>query len=162
MKYSPILVLSLAVSGCAAFPGPGSVQSGESQSAVRAKLGTPAAERKLGSGEMAWYYVTSPSGFYTYRVVFGAGGAVTDYSQLLTMRNFMTVPHGATESTVLEELGPPMEEMSFQRTKTQAWTYRWMDGTFEMLADAVFDLDKGTLNQIVVHRDPAFSDSISP
>jgi hypothetical protein len=162
MKYSSILVVSLTVSGCAAFPGPSSVQNGETQSAVRAKLGTPAAERKLGSGDAAWYYITGPSGFYTYRVVFGTGGAVADYSQVLTMRNFMTVPRGATKDTVLDELGPPMEEMSFQRTRTQAWTYRWIDGTFEMLADAVFDLDKGTLDQIVVHRDPAFTDSISP
>lgn len=162
MKYSSILVLALAVSGCAAFPGPGSVQSGETPSAVRAKLGTPAAERKLGSGDAAWYYITGPSGFYTYRVVFGAGGAVADYSQVLTRQNFMAVPQGATKNTVLDALGPPMEEMSFQRTRTQAWTYRWMDGTFEMLADAVFNLDKGTLDQIVVHRDPAFTDSISP
>ncbi len=162
MKYSSILVLLLTVSGCAAFPGPGSVQNGESQSAVRAKLGTPAAERKLGSGDAAWYYITGPSGFYTYRVVFGTGGAVADYSQVLTRQHFMAVPQGAAKTTVLDELGPPMEEMSFQRTRTQAWTYRWMDGTFEMLADAVFDSDKGTLNQIVVYRDSAFSDSISP
>lgn len=162
MKYSSILVLALTVSGCAAFPGPGSIQIGETQSAVRAKLGTPAAERKLGSGNAAWYYITGPSGFDTYRVVFGTSGAVADYSQILTMQNFMTVPQGATKNTVLDELGPPMEEMSFQRTRTQAWTYRWMDGTFEMLADAEFDLDKGTLNKIVVRRDPAFTDSITP
>jgi hypothetical protein len=111
---------------------------------------------------MAWYYITGPSGFYTYRVVFGAGGAVAGYSQVLTRQNFMAVPQGAAKTAVLDQLGPPMEEMSFQRTRTQAWTYRWMDGTFEMLADAVFDSDKGTLNQIVVYRDSAFSDSISP
>ncbi len=162
MKLVPTLIFALTLSGCAAFPGPQSVQNGARQSDVRAKLGAPAVERKLGSGDAAWYYVTGPSSFFTYRVVFGAGGAVTDYSQVLTRMNFNSVPKGATEAAVLDQLGPPIERMSFQRTATQAWTYRWMDGTFEMLADAVFDTKNGTLTHIVVYRDSAFSEAISP
>lgn len=158
MKLVPTLVLTLALSGCAAILGPHSVRNGETQSEVRARLGAPAVERKLGSGDTAWYYVTGPSGFFTYRVVFGSGGAVADYSQVLTMENFMAVPQGAAQSAVLDALGPPKERMTFRRTATEVWTYRWLDGTFEMLANATFDAG-GILNQITSQQDPAFTDS---
>ena len=162
MKRVSTLILALAVSGCASFPGAQTVRNGETQNEVRAKLGAPAAERKLVSGDMAWYYVTGPSSFFTYRVVFGSGGSVKDYSQVLTRKDFVALLPGTTQSAVLDALGPPMERMTFQRTATEVWTYRWLEGTFEMLADAAFDTRSGKLVHIVLLRDPVFSDSISP
>lgn len=161
MKLLQTLVLALALGGCASFLGPDSIRTGESQSDVRAKWGAPAAERKLASGDTAWYYVTGPSSFFTYRVVFGSGGAVKSYAQVLTRGDFMALPEGASQAAVLDELGPPMEKMSFARTATEVWTYRWIEGTFEMLADAEFAAG-GKLKQIVLVRDPLFTDSISP
>lgn len=161
MKLVSTLILALALFACA-FPGPHSVRSGDSQSAVRAKLGAPAEERKLASGDTAWYYVTGPSSFFTYRVVFGSGGSVSDYSQVLTRKDFAALPPGATQAAVLDALGPPMERMTFHRTATEVWTYRWLEGTFIMLADAVFDVRKGTLVDVVLRRDPVFESGISP
>jgi hypothetical protein len=161
MKPVLTLILTLAVSGCVAIPGSRSVRDGETPDDVRARLGAPATERKLATGDTAWYYLTGPSGFFTYRVVFGSGGSVTSYSQRLTRENFMAVPRGATPAAVLDDLGPPMARMAFERTATEAWTYRWLDGTFEMLANAEFARG-GNLRQIVFQRDPAFSDSVSP
>jgi outer membrane protein assembly factor BamE (lipoprotein component of BamABCDE complex) len=161
MRFLPTIIVALGLAGCA-IPGPRSVHDGEAQADVRARLGAPAVERKLASGDTAWYYVTGPSGFFTYRVVFGASGAVTDYSQVLTRENFSTAPTGASRDAVLDRFGPPMERMTFARTGTEVWTYRWMDGTFEMLADAVFDARKGTLNDIVLRRDPVFESGITP
>jgi outer membrane protein assembly factor BamE (lipoprotein component of BamABCDE complex) len=162
MKWAPTLILTVALSGCASFAGPQTVRSGETQSDVRAKLGAPSAERKLASGDMAWYYVTGPSSFFTYRVVFGRAGSVTDYSQVLTRKDFTALPPGATQAAVLDALGPPMERMTFHRTATEVWTYRWLEGTFVMLADAVFDIRKGTLSDVVLRRDPIFESGISP
>lgn len=162
MRLVSTLSIALALSACAAFPGVQSVRNGETQSDVRAKLGAPSVERKLVSGDTAWYYVTGPSSFFTYRVVFGSGGSVTDYTQVLTRKGFMALPQGATQAAVLDALGPPMEDMTFARTATEVWTYRWLEGTFEMLADAVFDTRNGALSHIVVTRDPMFSDTISP
>jgi len=161
MKLIPILIFALALAGCASFLGPHSIRSGESQSEVRAKYGAPAVERRLPSGDTAWYYVTGPSSFFTYRVVFGSGGAVKSYSQVLTRSDFMSLPEGATPSMVLDELGPPMERMTFARTATEVWTYRWLDGTFEMLADAEFHAG-GNLKHVVLVRDPMFTDMVSP
>jgi hypothetical protein len=160
MRLIPTVIVALAMGGCA-IPGPHSIRDGESQADVRARLGAPAAERKLASGDTAWYYITGPSGFYTYRVDFGGGGSVKDYEQVLTMKNFMSMPRGASADAVLDQFGPPMERMKFARTATEVWTYRWIDGTFEMLANAEFGKD-GKLVQITVQRDPAFSDSLSP
>ncbi len=161
MKLLPTLVLVFVLSGCASILGLGAFRTGESQSEVRAKYGAPTVERKLASGDTAWYYVTGPSNFFTYRVVFGSGGTVKSYSQVLTRSDFMSLPEGASRTTVLDELGPPMERMTFARTATEVWTYRWLDGTFEMIADAEF-AQGGNLKQIVLLRDPMYTDAISP
>jgi outer membrane protein assembly factor BamE (lipoprotein component of BamABCDE complex) len=162
MKIVPTVLVVLAVAGCSSIPVPSSVRVGESQSDVRAKLGAPATERKLASGDTAWYYITGPSGFFTYRAVFGSGGSVSEYMQVLTMQHLMALPQGASRETVLDALGPPMERMTFLRTRTEAWTYRWLDGTFPMIADATFQAGNGTLIQVTVHRDPVFTDVITP
>jgi len=128
---------------------------------VRAQLGAPAAERKLASGETAWYYVTGPSSFFTWRVVFGASGTATEYAQVLNASNFEWVRQAATREAVLDHIGPPMERMSFARTSTEVWTYRWQDGTLEMIADAVFDAQRGDVRYVAIYRDPAYSSGVN-
>jgi len=161
MKRIAILIGALALAGCASVtPGPASVHAGDGEGQVRARLGAPTMERKVAAGQTAWYYATGPSGFYTWRVVFNAAGAVTEYAQVLTAAGFSALGQGASREAVLDQFGPPMERMRFPRSATEAWTYRWMDGTLEMIADAVFDA-KGGLTHIALYRDPAFSSTQS-
>jgi len=155
MKPMLTLVFALALAGCA-VPTQRTVSIGESQEAVRARLGAPATERKLPSGDRAWYFVTAPSGFFTWRAVFNSEGRVTEYAQVLTRQNFDSLAQGASRDLVLDRLGPPMERSTFKRTATEAWTYRWKDGTFEMLADVIFGAGNGGLIQVTLGRDPAF------
>ena len=157
MKTLLALCLALAITACASNPGPKSVAVGQSPDDVRARLGAPAAERKLPSGQGAWYYTTAPSGFFTWRVVFGADGRVAEYAQVLTRENFIALPKEASRDTVLDKLGPPMERMNFARTATETWTYRWKAGTFEMLAEVTFGAGAGGLRQVSMQRDPAFA-----
>jgi len=157
MKPLLSLCLVLAIAGCATNPTPKSVAVGQSPEEVRAKLGAPAIERKLPSGQSAWYYTTAPSGFFTWRAVFGANGRVSEYAQVLTRQNFQALPKEASRDAVLDRLGPPMEKMNFARTATETWTYRWKDGTFEMLAEITFGAGAGGLQQISLVRDPAFA-----
>jgi outer membrane protein assembly factor BamE (lipoprotein component of BamABCDE complex) len=152
MKSLLALCLALAIAGCAANPTAKSVVVGESQEAVRAKLGAPAAERKLSSGQTAWYY---PKLFFTWRTVFGADGRVSEYSQVLTRENFLAVSKGSSRDAVLDRLGPPTQRMKFGRDATETWTYRWVGGTFAMLADLTFGA--GGLEQVALRRDPEFS-----
>jgi outer membrane protein assembly factor BamE (lipoprotein component of BamABCDE complex) len=155
MKSILSLFFALAIAGCASILGPNTVQVGEASNEVRTKLGPPSAERKLPSGQNAWYYTTAPSGWFTWRVVFGADGRVVEYTQVLTRQNFYAFSNGASRDAVLDRLGPPMERMTFARTSTETWTYRWMDGTFQMLANLTFGT--GGLEQVSVMRDPAMT-----
>ena len=152
-----ILAAALALTACAAMPRPDSVRAGDSQAQVRARLGAPGYERTLPGGSSAWYYMTGPSGFETWRVVFGPGGAVTEYVQVLSAANFAWMREGATREEVLDRVGPPMERMSFRGTATDAWTYRWRDGTYEMIAQPVFDAATGAVQYVGIFRDPAYS-----
>jgi len=156
-----ILAAALLLAACAAMPRPDSVRVGESQAQVRERLGAPGAERQLAGGNLAWYYTTGPSGFETWRVVFGPGGAVTEYAQVLTAANFAWVREGANREEVLDRIGPPMERMSFRGTTTDAWTYRWRDGTYEMIAQPVFDAGSGAVKHVGIFRDPAYASTPS-
>ena len=147
----------IALAACAAIPRRDSVRVGDSQTQVRERLGAPGAERKLASGSAAWYYMTGPSGFETWRVVFGPGGTVAEYAQVLTAANFVWLREGASREEALDRLGPPMQRMGFRGTATDAWTYRWRDGTFEMIADAVFDAQSGAVKYVGIYRDPAYA-----
>lgn len=152
--FLPALALLTA---CAALPRADSVRPGDSSAQVRERLGAPVAERRTASGELAWYYTTSPTGFETWRVLFGPGGAVTEYRQVLIIENFEWMRSGVTRDDVLDRVGPPMQRMSFAGTNTEAWTYRWLFGTFEMIGEPVFDATTGKAKYVGIFRDPAFS-----
>jgi hypothetical protein len=156
LKRALTLLATTTLVACA-VPGPSSVRVGDDQAQVRARLGAPGAERKLTGGGLAWYYMTGPSGFETWRVVFGGAGAVTEYAQVLTAANFVWMRESATRDQVLDRVGPPMERMSFARSATDVWTYRWLDGTFEMIAEPVFDAQTGVVKYVGIFRDPAYS-----
>ena len=143
------------------MPGPASVRVGDGQGEVRSRLGAPGAERRLADGRLAWYYMTGPSGFETWRVVFGSGNAVAEYSQVLTAANFIWMREGANREQVLDRVGPPMQRMTFARSATEAWTYRWRDQTFEMIGEPVFDAGAGTVKYVGIFRDPAYSSTPS-
>jgi outer membrane protein assembly factor BamE (lipoprotein component of BamABCDE complex) len=156
-----LLVTIVALAACAQTPRRDSVRVGDSPAQVRERLGTPGAERKLAGENLAWYYMTGPSGFETWRVVFGSDGAVTDYAQVLTAANFLWLRDGANREEALDRLGPPMQRMGFRGTATDSWTYRWLDGTFEMISDAVFDAQSGAVKYVGIYRDPAYASTPS-
>lgn len=162
MLRPPVLFVAIvALAACAPIPRQDSVRAGESQAQVRERLGAPRVERKLTGGTIAWYYPTGPSGFETWRVLFGPGGSVTEYGQVLTAANFLWLRGGANREEALDRLGPPMQRMGFRGTGTDAWTYRWLDGTFEMISDAVFDAQSGAVQYVGIYRDPAYASTPS-
>jgi len=54
-----------------------------------------------------------------------------------------------------------MERMSFPRTATETWTYRWRDVTFEMIGQPVFDARTGVVQYVGIFRDPAYASTPS-
>jgi outer membrane protein assembly factor BamE (lipoprotein component of BamABCDE complex) len=161
MPRFPILATAAVLAACASNPRPDAVRIGDSQAQVRQRLGVPGLERTLPGGALAWYYPTGPSGFETWRVVFASGGAVEAYAQVLTAANFQWLREGATREAALDRMGPPMERMRFWRTGTEAWTYRWLDVTFEMIGQPVFDAKTGVVQYVGIFRDPAYASTPS-
>ena len=123
---------AIMLAGCAAVV-PHSVNAGMSESEVLRTGGKPAREHKLSDGETAWDYTLQPSGYFTWRVVFGRDGRVREVRNLTTYENSLKVAPGMTESEVEQIMGP-----TFIREKY--WTgnysigYRYMDdATFMMM-----------------------------
>jgi outer membrane protein assembly factor BamE (lipoprotein component of BamABCDE complex) len=153
-----LAVSSIAmVAACSHYPRADSVAVGDASAQVRDRLGAPGVERRLASGDTAWYYLTGPAGFETWRVVIGPTGTVTGYAQVLTAENFDWMRSGATREQVLDRVGPPMQRMDFAATATEAWSYRWRFGTLEMIGEPVFSAATGEVRYVGVFRDPAYS-----
>lgn len=146
------LLGALALVGCAT-PMPSSVHTGDTQPQVRARLGAPFVERKIASGDVAWYYVGDSN---TWRVVFGRDGAVSEYAQVMTIQNFARLRQGTTRDEMYDLVGPPFQRMEFGRTASESWTYRWRDVTIQSITDAVFDTRTGELRYMGIYWDPAY------
>jgi outer membrane protein assembly factor BamE (lipoprotein component of BamABCDE complex) len=131
--WTAILSLcAILLAGCAATVGQ-RVHTGMTESQVLAIGGKPAQERKLGSGENAWDYTLQPSGYFTWRVVFGSDGRVREVGNLTTYENSLKIVEGMTEADVAMVMGPSfLREMYW--TGNYSLGYRYMDdATFMML-----------------------------
>jgi outer membrane protein assembly factor BamE (lipoprotein component of BamABCDE complex) len=132
------------------------ISPGESAAEVKRSAGAPSEERTLADGTKAWYYVYGPSGWTTYRVRFGANGGVVDAKQVLTEKNFREelIVNKTTRDQTAQALGKPGLVMQFPNLQEEVWTYRWLDTTIPMKADAHFDLKTGQLKSYNLYWDP--------
>jgi hypothetical protein len=146
------IITLLAVTGCAARVG-SAVTPGMAQAEVTRVGGKPFAEGRLPSGEPFWDYTLQPSGYYTWRVVFGPDGAVRDVRNLMTQQNFLNLKPGMSEADVVALLGPArMRERYWQGT--YSISYRFMEAATFMLMTAEFSPD-GHLTTYHWQPDPA-------
>jgi outer membrane protein assembly factor BamE (lipoprotein component of BamABCDE complex) len=154
-------IAAVALSGCAQL-FVSSIAPGASATDVRAKLGAPADERTLAGGVRAWDYVAGPLGYTTHRITFDASNRVSSVSQLLTEQTFRGIKRDeSTRDDVLALIGRPRETMVFDRSQTEVWSYRYMDGTLEMLNDVYFSTTTGKVRYYALYRDPIAVNSIS-
>lgn len=129
---STMAVCAVVLSGCAATVGL-KVHSGMTDAEVLGVGGKPAREQKLSGGESAWDYTLQPSGYYTWRVVFGRDGRVRDVRNLTTYANSLKISPGMTESEVVAVMGPTFIREAYW-TDNYSISYRYMDdATFMML-----------------------------
>jgi len=63
-------------------------------------------------------------------------------------------PGVTTQTEVLKLIGTPINRSSFPRLGEEAWDYRYLDGTMQMLAWVVFDR-QGRYKYFVGQPDPA-------
>jgi hypothetical protein len=127
-----LAICATVLAGCAAVVGH-RVHAGMTESEVLAVGGNPARERKLSGGETAWDYTLQPSGYFTWRVLFGHDGRVREVRNLTTYENFVKIAPGMTESDVEAIMGPTYIREKYW-TGNSSIGYRYMeDATFMML-----------------------------
>jgi hypothetical protein len=127
MKKFAATALGLLLCACASYDG-SSLRAGVSSDAdVRSVMGAPGAEYTAVDGTRRLVYPHGPLGTQTYVVSVGQDGRVRDVRQALTDGTFAAIRPGLTERDILEMIGPPGEKMTFARSGTHAWDYRYID-----------------------------------
>lgn len=159
VKITLIASFILALAGCASFYAP-QVKPGTTATELRSRLGAPTDERRIG-GDRAWDYVFGPIGHETYRYVFDSSDRVKSVEQLLSESRFRKITTGeTTRDDMLSLYGRPMETMAFHRSNTEVWTYRYRDGSFEMLNDVTFAAGTGKVLYYALYLDPRVTASV--
>ena len=121
---STFALAAALLAGCAGY-GPGNLQTGQSETDVIARMGTPTARSALAGGGARLDFVRGPMGKHTYRVELDGTGRVRSIDQLLTETNFETVQRGETPEQVRDRLGPPSEVRGGWRGLGEVWSYRY-------------------------------------
>jgi hypothetical protein len=158
MKKVLWIALLCVVAGCAARVGT-SVRPGMAQAEVARLGGKPIAEGRLPTGDPYWDYTLQPSGYYTYRVVFGPEGTVREVRNLLTEENFLNLKPGMSESDVAGLLGPARIRETYW-LGTYSIGYRFMRASTFMMMTAEFSRD-GHLTTYYWQPDDAIYSTVS-
>jgi len=157
LRRGAALALLSGLLGCALNAG--RIAPGLSAAEVRSLAGTPTEQRTLPGGVKAWYYEMGPEGWTTYRVRLDANERVLDSEQVLTEKNFRTqlVADSTTREQILEAFGRPALVTRFPNLTEEVWTYRYLDGTREMLNDIHIAAATGVVRTYNLYPDPAYT-----
>ncbi len=123
MKHR-IASLSAAALLAAACATPASIKQGDSEAAVRTKVGAPTETRVGGDGRQAWEYWGGVRGRNTYIVRFDADGKVATVDRPMREEVFRLL-NGLAQEDVRDRLGRP----SYRYTVPlgEVWEYRIYD-----------------------------------
>jgi outer membrane protein assembly factor BamE (lipoprotein component of BamABCDE complex) len=141
------LIGILLLSSACSILQPVTLNPGETEAEVIAKLGNPSA-RMLDNGGFVLEYNHNPWGQAINMARFDSEHRLISYEQVLTTETFATIKPGiSTKSDVLRIIGHPSETAYFPRMQLEAWTYPYKEqGTWNSLMHIYFN------NSGVVHR----------
>jgi len=155
---SAIAVCAFVLAGCAATVG-NKVRTGMTDSEVLGVGGKPVHEQQLPNGETAWDYTLQPSGYFTWRVVFGRDGRVREIRNLATYENSLQIAPGMSEDEVVSIMGPTFIREAYW-LGSYSIGYRYMDdATFMMLT--VLMNKNGKVTATITQPDGAQYDTTS-
>ena len=157
-SISILAVCTVLLAGCAATVGH-RVTAGMTEPQVLAVGGKPAQERKLPGGEAAWDYTLQPSGYFTWRVVFGRDGRVREVRNLTTYENSLKIAPGMTEAQVEEIMGPTLIRETYW-TGNSSISYRYMDDATFMMVTVLMSKD-GRVTSAIWQPDGIMYDAVS-
>lgn len=119
-----LLLAAAVLAGCAGY-APGSLAPGDSEQAVRERMGAPTHTHDRPEGGRRLEYARGPMGRHTYMVDVDAAGRVLQWEQVLTEARFHAVRAGMSRQEVLYRLGRPAHEMRIPRRHERVWSYRY-------------------------------------
>jgi len=127
MKLLAILLAAVLAAGCASYGGSSLVPGQSTETEVRGVMGAPALAFETGNGTRRLVYPRGPLGVETFMADIGPDGRVASIRNVLNDETFYQVRAGMTKDEVLRLIGPPGETMGFDRNRTHAWDYRYVD-----------------------------------
>ncbi len=124
-----LLLLTLALSACAAYSGAGLKPGIATEAEVRAVMGAPAMRWDIAGGGGQLAYPRGPAGFQTYMVFIDAAGKLERTVNVLRQDFFAQVQPGMTQAQVLQLIGPPQPqwEAYFKSRDELVWEWRFCD-----------------------------------
>ncbi len=114
---------ALLLAACAGY-GPGTLQTGMSETEVAQQLGAPTGRYALAEGRKRLEFARGPYGRHTYMVDVDAAGHVVSWGQVLEPRFFSLIMPGQTRDEVLRTIGRPGEVTRMMRDG-QIWSWRY-------------------------------------
>ncbi len=125
-----VVVISLALAGCASINGRGLVPGQSTGKDVEALMGAPAERITVSGGDSLWYYPSQPMGRQTWAVRLTPAGVVRSVDQLLTEENLKNIVGGTTTAKQAREiLGPPWRTSHNSRMQRDVWEYTMFNAT---------------------------------
>lgn len=146
-----ILILCLAATACATFPG--GLPLGSPISDVGRVIGSPTGEYNLPGGGRRLEFAQGQFGRQTYMLDFDASGRLVVSEQVLTEANFAKITPGMARDEVLMRLGRPVNVLTVPRQKLRVWSYRFFRG--DCIWFQISISDAGFVSEASMGTDPA-------
>lgn len=124
----PVLLLLLALCGCASFDGHSLVPGKATEQDTVALMGRPALELAQPGGGKALYFSRLPFGRAIFKASFGPDGVLRGIEPTLTLKNIERIQVGATTKEQARELlGPPYRVTREPLKPMDTWEYPWLN-----------------------------------
>jgi hypothetical protein len=109
---------------CSSY-GPGELRAGDSEAAVRQRMGQPTERVALAGGGHRLVYARGPMGYHTWMIDLAADGRVQSWHQALDRARFAEIRPGMPQAEVRSRLGPPAEQRALAFDGRRLWAWRF-------------------------------------
>jgi hypothetical protein len=159
LKKTALLLLSIAISGCAVLGGPAYTPGTTTQAEVFSAKGPPAYYWEEPNGIKRFFWPTGPVGTSTVMARFDKQQKLVSIEEVLNTAHFSKIQSGMSMDEVLREIGPPYEGWTtyFKARDELAWEWRYCDSwstaaRFNVLFDGTTKKVRSTLSLTEAQR----------
>lgn len=150
-----VVVISIALAGCASFDGRGLVAGQSTAKDVEALMGAPNERIEVPGGDTLWFYARQPNGRETYAVRMTPAGVMRSVQQVLTEESLKNVTAGTTTAKQVREiLGPPWRTSRNSRMQRDVWEYSMYNATmWDYFLYVQMSFGDGIVREVMLMKD---------